>query len=175
MPQTDTKTKGQCGAHFDQHDFNSAFLRRTPQESILRRYDMNGISQMQGGKKNCILPKEINANRFCRDSHWLEIWKNLLCPCMGPNGGSVAMDSGPRWAVNLTKPVFWSLKSQGPLIIWLKLLQNYRREKSLLNDTVPFLTLLLFYWRVSLKNSSMTLTGQKWLEGSLITTEQQFN
>jgi len=26
-------------------------------------YDMNGRSQMQGGK-NWILPKEINANRF---------------------------------------------------------------------------------------------------------------
>jgi hypothetical protein len=48
---------------------------------------MNGRSQMQGGK-NWILPKEINANRFFRDSHWLEIWKNQ----MGPSGGSVAMD-----------------------------------------------------------------------------------
>ncbi len=28
-----------------------------------RRYDMNGRSQMKGGK-NWILPKEINANRF---------------------------------------------------------------------------------------------------------------
>ncbi len=27
-----------------------------------------------------------------RDPHWLEIWKNHLCP-MRPNGGSVAMDS----------------------------------------------------------------------------------
>jgi hypothetical protein len=26
--------------------------------------------------------------------HWLEFWKNLSCPSMGPNGGSVAMDSG---------------------------------------------------------------------------------
>jgi hypothetical protein len=59
---------------------------------VLRgRYDMNGRSQMQGGK-NWILPKEMNANRFFRDSHWLEIWKNHLCPSMGPNGGSVAMD-----------------------------------------------------------------------------------
>ncbi len=57
-----------------------------------RRYDMNGRSQMQGGK-NWILPREINANRFFLDSHWLEIWKNHLCPCMGPYGGSVAMDS----------------------------------------------------------------------------------
>jgi hypothetical protein len=45
------------------------------------------------GSKNWILPKEINANRFFRDSHWLEIWKNPLCPSMGPNGGSVVMDS----------------------------------------------------------------------------------
>jgi hypothetical protein len=42
--------------------------------------------QMQGGK-NWILPKLINAHRFIWDSHWLEIWS------MGPNGGSVAMDS----------------------------------------------------------------------------------
>ncbi len=47
---------------------------------------------MQGGK-NWILPKEMNANRFFWDSHWLEIWKNHLRPSMGPNGGSVAMDS----------------------------------------------------------------------------------
>jgi hypothetical protein len=47
---------------------------------------------MQGGK-NWILPKETNANRFFRDSHWLEIWINLLCPCIGPNGGSVSMGS----------------------------------------------------------------------------------
>jgi hypothetical protein len=46
---------------------------------------------MQGGK-NWILPKEMNTNRFFWDSHWLEIWSNHLCPSMGPNGGSVAMD-----------------------------------------------------------------------------------
>jgi hypothetical protein len=57
-------------------------------------YDINGKSQMEGGK-NWILTKEINANRFFWDSHWLEIWKkNHLCPSMGPNGGTVAMDSG---------------------------------------------------------------------------------
>ncbi len=49
-----------------------------------RRYDMNGRSQMQGGK-NWILPKKTHANRFFWDSHWLEIWKNHLCPSMGPN------------------------------------------------------------------------------------------
>jgi hypothetical protein len=46
---------------------------------------------MQEGK-NWILPEEINANRFW-DFHWLEIWKNNLCPSMGPNRGGVAMDS----------------------------------------------------------------------------------
>jgi hypothetical protein len=58
----------------------------------LRRYDMNGRYQMQAGK-NWILPKEINANRFFGDSHWLEIWTNRFCPSMEPNGGRVAMDS----------------------------------------------------------------------------------
>ncbi len=48
---------------------------------------------MQGGK-NWILPKQINANRFFWDSHWLEIWSNHFCPSMGLNGGSVATDSG---------------------------------------------------------------------------------
>jgi hypothetical protein len=47
---------------------------------------------MQGGK-NWIFPKEMNANRFFWDSHWLEIWSNHFCPSIGPNGGSVAMDS----------------------------------------------------------------------------------
>ncbi len=54
---------------------------------------MNGRFQMQGGKSR-ILPKEMKANRFFWDSHWLEIWSNHFCPSMGPNGGSVAMDSG---------------------------------------------------------------------------------
>ncbi len=54
---------------------------------------MNGRFQMQGGK-NWILPKQINANRFFWDSHWLEIWSNHFCPSMGLNGGSVATDSG---------------------------------------------------------------------------------
>jgi hypothetical protein len=54
---------------------------------------------MQGGK-NWILRKEINANWFFQDSHWLENWKNHLCPSMGPNEGSVAMDSGDREPFN---------------------------------------------------------------------------
>jgi hypothetical protein len=53
---------------------------------------MNGRFQMQGGK-NWFLPKEMNANRFFWDSHWLEIWSNHFYPSMGPDGGSVAMDS----------------------------------------------------------------------------------
>jgi hypothetical protein len=53
---------------------------------------------MQGGK-NWIFPKEMNANRFFRDSHWLEIWKNPSCPSMRPNGGRVAMDSANAAAV----------------------------------------------------------------------------
>jgi hypothetical protein len=55
-------------------------------------YDMNRRFQMQGGK-NWILPTDMNANRFFWDSHWLEIWSNHLCSSMGPNGGSVALDS----------------------------------------------------------------------------------
>jgi hypothetical protein len=44
-----------------------------------------------------ILWKEINSNQFFWDSHWLEIWKNRLCPSMGPNGGGLAMDSEAVW------------------------------------------------------------------------------
>jgi hypothetical protein len=54
---------------------------------------MNGRFQKQGGK-NWFLPKEMNPNRFFWDFHWLEIWSNHFYPSMGPNGGSVAMDSG---------------------------------------------------------------------------------
>ena len=43
--------------------------------------------------KNWFLQKEMNANRFFWDSHWLEIWSNQFYPSMGPNGGSVAMDT----------------------------------------------------------------------------------
>ncbi len=44
---------------------------------------------MQGGK-NWILPKEITANRFFWESYWLEM------SLTGPNGGSVAMDTGEQ-------------------------------------------------------------------------------
>jgi hypothetical protein len=63
---------------------------------------MNGRFQMQGGK-NWFLPKEMNANRFFCDSHWLEIWSNHFYPSMGPNGGSVAMDSVHYLLVNITR------------------------------------------------------------------------
>ncbi len=43
---------------------------------------------MQEGK-NWILPKETMST----GSHCLKIWKNNLCPSMGPNGGSVALDT----------------------------------------------------------------------------------
>jgi hypothetical protein len=54
--------------------------------------DMNGRFQPQGGK-NWILPKVMNANRSFWYFPWLDIWSNHFCPSMGPNGGSVAMDS----------------------------------------------------------------------------------
>jgi hypothetical protein len=63
----------------------------------LRRYYMNGRFQMHGAK-NWILLKEMNANRFFWDSHWLEIWANHLFLSMGSNGRIVAMDSGQMWA-----------------------------------------------------------------------------
>ncbi len=50
--------------------------------------------QIQGGQ-NWILLKEMNANRFFWDSHWLEIWSNHLFSSMGTNGGSLAMDVLP--------------------------------------------------------------------------------
>ena len=52
------------------------------------RYDMNERSQMQGGK-----------NWIFGSSETLIGWKSgktNLCP-MGPNGGSVAMDSEGEW------------------------------------------------------------------------------
>ena len=65
---------------------------------VQRGYDMNGRFQMQGGK-NWFFPKEMNANRFFWDSHWLEIWSNNFCPSMGPNGGSVAIRTQYRCTV----------------------------------------------------------------------------
>jgi hypothetical protein len=67
---------------------------------------------MQGGK-NWVLPKEMNANRFFWDSHWLEIWSNHLCPSMGPNGGSMAMDSELGYAEPYLKIYHCILSSPG--------------------------------------------------------------
>jgi hypothetical protein len=47
--------------------------------SASRGGQLNGISQLQGGK-NWILPKEMNANWFFRDSHWLESGKTTYVP-----------------------------------------------------------------------------------------------
>jgi hypothetical protein len=68
----------------------SIWIRNT--DNYPEAVDMNGRFQKQGGK-NWFLPKEMNANLFFWDSHWLEIWSNHFYPSMGPNGGSVAMDS----------------------------------------------------------------------------------
>ncbi len=76
--------------------------------------DMNGRFQMQGGK-NWFLPKEMNANQFFWDSHWLEIWSNHFYPSMGPNGGSVTMDSDDR-STGLRREQFKSVKSTYYLI-----------------------------------------------------------
>jgi hypothetical protein len=56
--------------------FDSEFAHfQNSMTACLRLYEMSGRSQIQG-VKNWIFPKEMNANRFFRDSHWLEIWKN---------------------------------------------------------------------------------------------------
>jgi hypothetical protein len=48
---------------------------------------MNGIYQLRGGK-NWILPKEINANRFFCDCHWLESGKTTYVPQWDPLEGA---------------------------------------------------------------------------------------
>jgi hypothetical protein len=68
---------------------------------------MNGRFQLGG--KNRFLPKEMTANRFFWDSHWLEILSNHLCPSMGPNGGIVAMDS----ALEFRKMTYRGLADSG--------------------------------------------------------------
>jgi hypothetical protein len=84
---------------------------------------MNGRSQMQGGKK-WILPKEINANRFFQDSHWLEIWENQLCPSMGPNGGSVALDFVRVYINNLYLNLEYFLKTYTSIVQYFILYCN---------------------------------------------------
>jgi hypothetical protein len=62
------------------------------------RGSTHGRSQMHGGK-NWMFAKEINANRFFWDFHWLKIWKNIFFSSMGPNKGTVAMDSKCNWKI----------------------------------------------------------------------------
>ncbi len=64
---------------------------------MLSRYDMNKRSQMQEGK-NWILP-----NRFFRDSHWLESWKNHLHPSMG------RMEGAWQWTLLMIRYFFTML------------------------------------------------------------------
>ncbi len=73
---------------------------------------MNSWSQLQGGQ-NRIWMEEINANRFFWDSLWLEIWKNHLCPPMGPNRGSMAMDSGKTTYVMSLYGTEWRERGYG--------------------------------------------------------------
>ncbi len=58
---------------------------------LAMRYVMNGRFQMQGGK-NRIFPKRLMQTG---SSGSLIGWKSgqTFCPSLGPNGGSVAMDS----------------------------------------------------------------------------------
>ncbi len=104
---------GRTHVSFDKNQFDA--LRRDQSSSrlpalsnLLRRYDMNERSQKQGGK-NWILPKEVIANWFFCDSHWLDICSNHFCPAMRPNGESVAMDSGQTMSL-LTKTSFDPLR-----------------------------------------------------------------
>jgi hypothetical protein len=77
-----------CSVHCVQcSDFFTVGFLQIPTEAV--RHER---FQMQGGK-NWVLPKQLNANRFFWDALWLEIWSNQICPSLGPNGGSVAMDS----------------------------------------------------------------------------------
>ncbi len=66
-------SEGHIRAPFIAHQVPES-LRRTGLHLSLsvksRRYNMNGKFQMQGGK-NWILQKQINANGFFSDSHWL--------------------------------------------------------------------------------------------------------
>jgi hypothetical protein len=73
-----------------------------------RQYDMNGKTQMQGGKNW--------KNHFCPSirSNFLEVnWKKHFCPSMKSNGGSVAMDLGMK-AYGEGKGIMaqWSLRGE---------------------------------------------------------------
>ncbi len=56
---------------------------------------------MQGGK-NWILPKEMNANRFFLDSHWLED-QTTYVPLWNRMEGVWLWTQGTSWAINRAK------------------------------------------------------------------------
>jgi hypothetical protein len=107
------------------------------------------------GGKNWILRKEINANRFFWDSHWLEIWKNNLYPSMVSNGGSVAMDSD--WEIELldSKTI--------PLVILVETLYTHyplssRYEQ---NSVLNWACLSIFFFLCSFFNDFKLLPARK--------------
>jgi hypothetical protein len=57
------------------------------------RHDMNGRSQIWGGKKGIFAERDKCKPVLLRRSLAGNLG-NHLCPSKGPNGGSVAMDSG---------------------------------------------------------------------------------
>jgi hypothetical protein len=70
-----------------------------------------GRSQMHWGK-NWILLKEINANRFFWDSHWLEIWKSTYVPLWDRMEGAWLLTQcfsvpNNRFPDIQTKPTAW--------------------------------------------------------------------
>ncbi len=67
---------------------------------LQRWYDMNGRSQMRGGKTGFILPKKISANRFSWDSTG---WKNLERPLLSLYGTEWREHGNGLWNERLTK------------------------------------------------------------------------
>ncbi len=78
---------------------------------------MNRRSQMQGGK-NWFLPKEINANRFFWDSHWLETCKTTYFPLWDRIEGAWLrtqnLDSWKGGIGTKTPFDFWQFKLKRP-------------------------------------------------------------
>ncbi len=88
---------------------------------IQRRHNMNEDLKCREVKIG-FCNFEINANWFFWDSYWLEIWKNHLCPSVGSNGGSVAMDSESH--ISLKKTGFYPSN-------WRTLLSEFKFRKML--------------------------------------------
>ncbi len=57
-----------------------------------KRYMQTGSSETLIGWKCGKTTYVPLWDRFFWDSQWLKIWKNHLCPSMGPNGAGVVMD-----------------------------------------------------------------------------------